>query len=318
MAEPSPQLILAVAADLESAIARWQAWLREERRAAAHTATAYHSDISQFLSFLCQHRGGQIALKDLATLAPTEVRAWLAERVRRNLKASSNNRALSVLRSFFRWLQKNGLVENTALSVIRGPRSPKALPRALSDREARAVVKEVASLSDDDWQGLRDTAVLLLLYGAGLRIGEALGLTRGEAPSAGQEAMTVKGKGSKERRVPLLPVVVTAIENYTAACPYRLPPEEPLFRGARGKALNPRHIQRCMQNLRSALGLPEGATPHALRHSFATHLLADGGDLRSIQELLGHASLSTTQRYTAVDTSGLLAVYQKSHPRARD
>jgi len=317
MAEPSPQLTLAVAPDLEAAVGQWQAWLRDERRAAAHTAKAYQSDIAQFLSFLCVHRGGPIALSDLDSLTPTEVRAWLAERVRRNLKASSNSRALSVVRSFFRWLQKNDLVENTALSVIRGPRSPRALPRALSDREAKAVVKDVASLTDDDWQGLRDSAVLLLLYGAGLRIGEALGLTRAEAPTVGQEVMTVKGKGSKERRVPLLPVVVTAIETYMAACPHQLPPDGPLFRGARGKALNPRHIQRCLQNLRTALGLPEGATPHALRHSFATHLLADGGDLRSIQELLGHASLSTTQRYTAVDSSGLLAVYEKSHPRAR-
>ncbi|HMB76779.1 MAG TPA: tyrosine-type recombinase/integrase, partial [Kiloniellaceae bacterium] len=182
---------------------------------------------------------------------------------------------------------------------------------------AKAVVNEVASLTDEDWQGLRDTAVLLLLYGAGLRIGEALGLTRGEAPAPGQAVMTVKGKGSKERRVPLLPVVVAAIEAYIAACPHRLPPDEALFRGLRGKPLNPRHIQRCLQSLRAGLGLPEGATPHALRHSFATHLLADGGDLRSIQELLGHASLSTTQRYTAVDSSGLLAVYRKAHPRAR-
>jgi len=177
MAERRPKLTLAVAPDLEAAVARWQAWLSEERRAASHTVKAYQSDIAQFLNFLCLHRGGTIALVDLADLTPTEVRAWLAERVRRNIKASSNSRALSVLRSFFRWLQRNGLLENTALSAIRGPKTPKALPRALSDREAKAVVNEVASLTDEDWQGLRDTAVLLLLYGAGLRIGEALGLT---------------------------------------------------------------------------------------------------------------------------------------------
>ena len=317
MAELGARLTLTATADLEAAVRRWQFWLTVERRAAPHTIKAYTRDLTQFLGFICLHRGGPQSLADLAALKPTDFRAWLAERVRRGIKASSNSRALSVVRSFFRWLQKNGLVENTVLSAIRGPRMPKPLPRALSDREAKAVVAEVSTLTREDWQGLRDTAVILLLYGAGLRIGEALGLTGAEAPKAGQEAMTVAGKGAKERRVPLLPVVVEAIAAYAEACPHRLAPEGPLFLGQRGGALGPRHIQRCLQTLRAALSLPEGATPHALRHSFATHLLAGGGDLRTIQELLGHASLSTTQRYTAVDPSGLLAVYQKSHPRAR-
>ena len=253
----------------------------------------------------------------MEALKPRDFRAYLADRAGRGIKASSNNRALSVLRGFFRWLQRNGLAENAALSGLRGPKSEKALPKALTAREAAAVVGEMEVQDADGWIVRRDAALVLLLYGAGLRIGEALSLTRGEAPAKRQEALRVVGKGRKERIVPLLPLIPEAIHAYLAACPFEAPPEGPLFLGARGGPLRARLLQKTLQSLRRQLGLPETTTPHALRHSFATHLLADGGDLRAIQELLGHASLSTTQRYTAVDASSILAVYDKSHPRAR-
>ena len=207
------------------------------------------------------------------------------------------------------------MAANVALATVRGPRQARPLPRALTDKEAARVVAAVGETASAPWQSLRNTAVVLLLYGAGLRIGEALALSRDQAPRPGQESLRVLGKGRKERMVPLLAVVTAAVDAYVAACPYRLEPDGPLFRGSRGGALSPRIIQKALQELRRNLALPEGTTPHALRHSFATHLLAGGGDLRQIQELLGHASLSTTQRYTSVDAEALIEVYQRAHPR---
>ena len=221
------------------------------------------------------------------------------------------------MRNLFRWLDREGLVDASAASAVRTPKVPRSLPKALSDREAAEAVESVAELARQAWVGKRDTAVLLLLYGCGLRIGEALSLTRLEAPRGKQQTLCVTGKGNKQRLVPLLPIVTEAIDDYLRACPYELPPSGPLFVGTRGGPLGPRPIQKRLQELRGLLGLPATATPHALRHSFATHLLAGGGDLRSIQELLGHASLSTTQRYTEVDVQGLLSVYQSAHPRAK-
>jgi integrase/recombinase XerC len=305
------------APDLRVALDDWQDWLAHERRASAHTCAAYVRDLSAFLAFLTEHLGGPPSLAALEALRPADFRAWLAARARQGLQRSSTARALSVVRNLFRWLQIRGLAENPSLAAVSSPRLPRPVPKALGPEEAVEAIETVAELSERPWSGKRDTAILLLLYGAGLRIGEALGLRRRDAPAAGQEALLITGKGGKQRVVPLLPVVVDAVQDYLAACPYVLTPDGPLFLGQRGGGLGPRQVQQRMAELRGLLGLPESATPHALRHSFATHLLAGGGDLRTIQELLGHASLSTTQRYTEVDVAGLMSVYDRAHPRAR-
>ncbi len=306
-----------IAADLADAVAGWLAWLANERRLSANTLDAYRNDLGAFLGFLAGHLGGRPALRTLRSLRPADFRAWLAARAATGLGRRAQARALSTLRSFFRWLQRAGLVENPAIGSLRAPRLPAGVPRALSLEEAAQSLETVGELSDDDWIAKRDTAVLLLLYGCGLRVGEALSIKADQAPRPGQEVLTVTGKGGKERGVPLLPVVIEAVQAYVAACPYPLAARGPLFLGVRGGALGARRVQERMAQLRALLGLPAEATPHALRHSFATHLLAGGGDLRAIQELLGHASLSTTQRYTAVDTTRLIAVYDAAHPRAR-
>jgi len=302
--------------ELGDAMAEWRRWLTAERRASTHTVAAYERDLSDFLQFQSVHLGDCVSLADLAALKTSDFRAWLAARARRGLKASSTARALSVVRGFFRWLERRGLAENPAVGAVRTPKVPRSVPRALTREETSEALDTVEGLDDRPWVNKRDTAVCLLLYGCGLRLGEALGLRRREAPSAGQDSLLITGKGRKQRLVPLLPPVVAAIDDYLAACPHPLPAEGPLFVGIRGGPLGARQVQHRLSELRGLLGLPESATPHALRHSFATHLLAGGGDLRAIQELLGHASLSTTQRYTDVDTAGLMAVYRKAHPRA--
>jgi len=304
-------------AGLQAALLEWQAWLEHERRASPHTLAAYRRDLTQFLEFLSEHLGGLPELNDLADLRTADFRAWLAHRANQGIGRASSARGLSVVRGFFRWMARAGLVENPALGVLRTPKLPRSVPKALAVDEAHEALSLAQDLARDPWVGKRDTAVLTLLYGGGLRIGEALALNRSEAPVPGQDAMRVTGKGDKQRYVPLLPIVTEAVEDYLAACPFRLPPEGPLFVGARGKRLGARRVQARVAEIRVALGLPATATPHALRHSFATHLLAAGGDLRAIQELLGHASLSSTQRYTEVDVTGLLAVYDRAHPRAR-
>jgi len=315
-ASPPRAARFAAASDLQDAIVLWQSWLRDERRASPHTVAAYGSDLTGFLDFLAEHRGGAAGLGDLGALTPTDFRAYLAARSMARLERSSSARALSVLRNFFRFLDRRDLVKNAALAALRTPRLPKSVPRALAIDEAQAALERVGTLSRHAWEGKRDLAVFMLLYGGGLRIGEALSLKRREAPVK-PGAIPITGKGGKTRLVPILPVVAEAVADYLTACPHRLTTEGPLFVGARGKQLNPRPIQVEMAKLRALLGLDEKATPHALRHSFATHLLAAGADLRAIQELLGHASLSTTQRYTAVDTARLAAVYDKAHPRAK-
>jgi integrase/recombinase XerC len=302
--------------DLQHAVAAWQGWLQAERRASPHTVAAYASDLAQFLAFLTAHRGGIAGLADLAALASADFRAFLASRAFAAIKHSSSARALSVLRGFFRFLDRRGFAKNAALAAVRTPKLPKALPKALTVTEADAVLDLVPALARKDWEGKRSLAILTLLYGAGLRIGEALSLKRGEAPLK-PGAINITGKGNKTRMVPILPVVAAAIGDYLAACPHELKRDAPLFVGTRGKALGPRPVQAEMAKLRLMLSLDARATPHALRHSFATHLLGEGADLRAIQELLGHASLSTTQRYTAVDAARLAAVYDKAHPRAK-
>lgn len=303
--------------DLARAAADWLRWLTSEKRASPHTLEAYRRDLGAFLGFVCEHLGGPIALEQLDALTTTDFRAWLARRAAGGLQRSSTARALSVVRSFFAFLDREGLASNVTLRMIRTPKVPKSVPKALAVDEAGELVEAVGTEGAEPWILQRDSAVLLLLYGAGLRIGEVLSLTRREAPTMAQDSLTVIGKGRKTRMVPLLPVIGEAVQAYLALCPYDPGPEGPLFLGRRGGPLKARLIQLRLATLRRALGLPETATPHALRHSFATHLLAGGGDLRAIQELLGHASLSTTQRYTAVDSAALLKTYHAAHPRAR-
>jgi integrase/recombinase XerC len=297
-----------------AAVADWRAWLGHERRGSAHTLDAYGRDLADFFGFLARHLGFPPGLKDLAELRRDDFRAYLADRRGRRLAPASTARALSTLRGFFRYLERNGLGANAAISQVATPRVPKSVPKALSEPEALEAIDSVADLSDEPWIAKRDVALLTLLYGCGLRLGEALSLKRGQAPKG--DSMVIVGKGRKERIAPILPAVRSAIAEYLAACPYGLGEDDPLFVGARGQRLNPGVAQRQVRRLRGLLGLPETATPHALRHSFATHLLAGGGDLRTIQELLGHASLSTTQRYTEVDAARLIDVYAKTHPRA--
>jgi integrase/recombinase XerC len=312
--EPASPARFSAAVDLRAAIGLWTAWLAGERRASEHTVAAYGRDLADFLDFLTGHLGAPPSLAMIASLSAGDFRAWLAERAGR-LQRSSLTRGLSVVRGFIRFLDRRGLASCSALAVLRGPKLPRTVPKPLSVADAAEIVEAPAAIVTSAWQAKRDIALLTLLYGCGLRISEALGLKRSEAPRG--ELMTIVGKGRKQRVVPVLPAVRDAIAEYIAACPYPIVTDGPLFVGARGGPLNPRLVQRRMAELRGMLGLPESATPHALRHSFATHLLGGGGDLRAIQELLGHASLSTTQRYTSVETERLLAIYDAAHPRAR-
>jgi integrase/recombinase XerC len=304
------------APDLLKAVERWRRHLSGERRLAAKTVEAYSRDAGQFLAFLTMHLGGAPKLADLESLATSDIRAFMA--ARRNGGAGSRTlaRGLAGIRSLFRFLEKDGRANGAALRAIRPPRQKKTLPKPLQPAAAREIVALESALDEEPWIGARNAAILALLYGSGLRISEALSLQRAEAPLRPNEAIRVTGKGGKQRIVPVLPMVAAGIAHYLKLCPYSPGPNGPLFLGARGDRLNPRILQRAMAKLRGAMGLPDSATPHALRHSFATHLLANGGDLRAIQELLGHASLSTTQIYTEVDTERLMTAYAAAHPRA--
>lgn len=317
--EPIPLARFAATPDLTGAIEGWQQQLKSERRASAHTLAAYGRDLAFFLDFTRDHHGEQPSLDLLQKLRPADFRAFLAYRAAQDLAKTSQARALSVLRGFFRFLERRGLATNPALSVLRGPRLSRAVPKPLSESDAKATIAAADSVQTIDappWIAARDTALVTLLYGCGLRLSEALDLTRRQAPAVGMSSLRVTGKGDKTRIVPLLPVVTEAVTAYLTHCPHPIGPDDDLFVGVRGGPLNPRLVQRLMEQLRIRLGLPDTATPHALRHSFATHLLAGGADLRAIQELLGHASLSTTQRYTAVDAAKLMEVYDRAHPRA--
>jgi integrase/recombinase XerC len=303
--------------DVAAEITRWLGYLGAERRMSVKTLESYRRDVSQFLNFLADHLGGAPGLKQLARLTPADVRAFMAARRSDGVGNRSLMRALAGTRSFASFLERNGKGKVAALSAVRAPKLPKTLPKPLAVSAARQITDTSLRKGEtiEPWIVARDAAVLALLYGSGLRISEALSLKRKDC-AGGSDALTVIGKGSKTRMVPLLPQVAKAITDYVALCPLELPPDSPLFIGARGGQLSPRIVQLTMARLRGALGLPDSATPHALRHSFATHLLARGGDLRAIQELLGHASLSTTQIYTAVDAERLLEVYASAHPRA--
>ena len=303
----------------DQALETWITHLAAERRASPRTLEAYRAGASSYLIFLARHRGEAITVEALGNVTAAEVRAWLADKRERadgrQLAARSLSQALSAVRSFHGFIDRRMCVPCPGLALVRGPKVRPGAPRPVSEDQARGLLIEAGADPDRDaWEGLRDQAVLTLLYGCGLRISEALSLTRGDAPLA--ESIRITGKGGKTRIVPVLPVVREAVEAYLAALPWPTERTDPLFIAKRGGALSPRHVQAAMQLLRGRLGLPDRATPHALRHSFATHLLGAGADLRSIQELLGHASLSTTQRYTQVDAAGLLAAYSAAHPHA--
>ncbi len=304
---------------LAEAARSWIGVLAFERRLSPKTLEAYLRDLRQFLVFLTEHLGAPASITAFMALAPMDIRAFLASRRRDGVENRTLMRQLAALRGFARHLAQAGHGEASAFASVRGPRLSRTLPRPLGAGAAVAVTRRETrgASAREDWVLARDAAVLALLYGCGLRISEALGITAENAPAGNVDSVTVRGKGAKDRTVPVIPVVRDAIATYMALCPFPLLGDEPLFVGVRGGPLSPRIVQLAMEEMRGALGLPASATPHALRHSFATHLLSKGGDLRAIQELLGHASLTTTQVYTKIDTEKIMAAYSALHPRAR-
>lgn len=304
---------------LGAEIAAWLLHLQAERRLSHHTVEAYDRDLRQFLAHFREERGAALDVQDFESLTPADLRGFLAFRRTQDVGNRTLMRGLAGIRSFVRFIEKRHSLKIGAFSALRTPKVPRRLPRALPVSDARDLT-DTASREGDTrapWILARDAAVLALLYGCGLRISEALGISRGEAPIGRRETVTVIGKGRKPRTLPVILPVRKAIEDYLRLCPYNGAPDAPLFVGQRGGPLSPRIIQLAVERMRGALGLPDGATPHALRHSFATHLLGRGGDLRTIQELLGHASLSTTQLYTAVDSARLLEAYRSAHPHGK-
>ncbi|MBN8186799.1 MAG: tyrosine recombinase XerC [Salipiger thiooxidans] len=307
-------MTLLISPAARDALENWLASARALKGAAENTITAYRADVLEFIVFLTAHHAEPQGLKPLARVTTPDMRAFMAHLRGQGAAPRSMARKLSAVKSFYRWLAEREGFEPTAVIMARAPKFQKKLPRPLDESAARAMIETVEMQSADSWIGARDAAVVTLLYGCGLRISEALGLRGRDWPMG--ESLRITGKGGKERIVPVLPVARDAVGIYLQLCPFEPEPEAPLFRGARGGALNPRLIQKVTEKARLQLGLPATATPHAMRHSFATHLLAAGGDLRAIQELLGHASLSTTQAYTAVDEVHLMKVYEATHPKA--
>lgn len=293
---------------LNEHFAGWQSWLLDQRKYSAKTAESYGIDLRKFLQFLFEYHEQEVTLSLLEKLEVKDFRAWLAKRKSENFDQSSNSRAMSSLRSFFRYLENNKILKNDAADAVKVKGAAKKLPRALSVEQVMHAIDE----GESEWEDLRDKAIITLLYGGGLRISEALNLNYNDITNA--EAIKIRGKGNKERMVPILPEIKRAVDIYKSACPYN---GEPLFYGAKGKRLRPELVQKKIRYYRIALGLPDYATPHALRHSFATHLLAANADLRSIQELLGHESLETTSRYAHIDSKRLIEGYKKTHPRGQ-
>jgi integrase/recombinase XerC len=304
-------------ATAREALTAWLDYLAHERRASPRTVAAYADNVRRYLDFLETYCGESLSLAATGDLPASDLRAYLASRRQgdRPLSPRSLSQSLSSIRTFHGFLDRRFGVANAAVTLVRGPKVKPGAPRPVTEDQAHGLISEAESDTDrDDWEVARDAALLTLLYGCGLRISEALSLKRRDVPVTG--SLRILGKGAKLRVVPTLPAVREALDVYVAELPMALGPDDPLFRAKRGGPYSPRHAQALMQNLRGRLGLPASATPHALRHSFATHLLGAGADLRSIQELLGHASLSTTQRYTEVNAAALLAAYAKAHPRA--
>ncbi len=306
--------LTAISPAQRDALAQWLSHLKALDGAAANTVNAYAADVTRWLDFLGRHRGGAEGLRSTIAVSQTDLRAWMAHERGRGLGPRSLARALSAVKGFTGWLAEREGVDATVVLSARGPKYKRKLPRPLSEDAAREMIDTVDAQAREDWIAARDAAVVTLLYGCGLRISEALGLTGAAHPLA--EVLRITGKGDKTRLVPVIPAARAAVDRYAALVPFEITRDGPLFIGARGGPLNPRLIAKAMEQARARLGLPATATPHAMRHSFATHLLSAGGDLRAIQELLGHASLSTTQAYTAVDAARLMEVYEKAHPRA--
>lgn len=298
-------------ADLQKTLSEWQTWLRVEKNVSKHTFRAYISDISFFINFLSNHQGQAISIGILSDAKISDFRSWLSNLAVNGATNASRARALSSIKNFMGWMDKQGIAHNAAIGTVRSPKIPRKLPRPLEEVQAFRLLDD---MPDDDWGALRDRALFTLLYGSGLRIDEALSLNIENLPRDG--FLRVIGKGKKERQVPVLDTVSKAIEEYREACPFPETPDRSLFLGVKGKRLAQGVVQKAMRSLRKQLNLPDTATPHALRHSFATHLLQNGANLREIQELLGHASLSTTQRYTDVNFDDLKDVYKNAHPRA--
>ena len=299
---------------LSDALDRWLDHRRALGGAAENTIAAYRRDVLSFLAFMSRHHGAAQGLAPIARITVSDMRAWMAHERGRGIAARSLARALSAVKGFYRWLADREGLDPSAVLATRAPKPRTRLPRPLAPDAARAMLDQVDLQATEPWIAARDTAVVTLLYGCGLRISEALSLKGGDAPLG--QSLRIRGKGGKDRLVPVVAAARDAVAAYTETCPHRLAPDAPLFRGQRGGALSPRAIQKVTEQARLQLGLPATATPHALRHSFATHLLSAGGDLRAIQDLLGHASLSTTQTYTAVDTARLMEVYDRAHPRS--
>nr|WP_274389766.1 tyrosine recombinase XerC [Azospirillum doebereinerae] len=311
-----PALGFSAKPDVQDTLVHWQRWMESERNVSPHTLSAYVTDVAEFLRFLTEYRGGSPpSMNDLAGMKAGEFRAWLSRLAMDGLVGASRARKLAAVRNLFRWMDRDGRLHNPAIATLNTPKVLRPVPRPLTEIDTDRFLDEAEQDREEPWIGKRDRALFTLLYGCGLRISEALGLARKDAPLG--ESLRVTGKGRKERMIPVLPAVTEAVQAYLDTCPFTLAPDGPLFVGVRGGRLNAGIAQHQMQKLRGLMGLPDSATPHALRHSFATHLLADGGDLRAIQDLLGHASLSTTQRYTDVESEQLMNVYRSAHPRAR-
>ncbi len=307
-------LLALCADDLRKHLQDWQIYLRTEKNVSRHTLRAYAGDVSHFLKFLNGHLGKPPGLDDLSGASLRDFRAWLSRKAMDGTSNASRARSLSGVKNFLSWLDRQGIMHNAAIDGIRSPKLPHKLPRPLHEENALKVLESSALLGKEDWIGQRDSALFTLLYGCGLRIDEALSLNLGDMPRDGY--LRVVGKGRKERQVPVIDIVEKTLKSYLEACPFPRENNRPLFIGVKGERLNQGVAQKSMRNLRSVLGLPENATPHALRHSFATHLLQNGANLREIQELLGHASLSTTQRYTEINAEELMKIYKAAHPRA--
>ena len=297
--------------DLAKILKDWQTWLKVEKNVSKHTFRAYTSDMGFFINFLSNHHGEAISINELSAAGISDFRSWLSKQAMNGSTNASRARALSSIKNFLNWMDKQGIAHNAAIASVRSPKLPRKLPRPLEEVQAFRLLDQMIC---DDWISIRDKALFTMLYGCGLRIDEALSLDIQDLPRDG--FLRVTGKGNKQRQVPVLKEVESVIEEYRSACPFPETPERPLFLGAKGKRLNQGVVQKAMRSLRKQLNLPETATPHALRHSFATHLLQNGANLREIQELLGHSSLSTTQRYTDINFEDLREIYHKSHPRA--
>jgi integrase/recombinase XerC len=296
--------------DLFQQIERWHTWLKVEKNVSPHTFRAYTSDLVQFLNFLATHEGREIGLNDLSGANLADFRSWISSRALDGLSNASRARNLSGIKNFLKWLDRQGVMHNPVIGLMRGPKLPRKLPRPLEESQALRLTQS----SSSEWVTARDHALLILLYGCGLRVSEALDLNINDIPRDG--FLRVMGKGRKERQVPVLDIVETSLREYRALCPFAETPDRPLFMGERGGRLHQGVVQKMMRDVRRALNLPETATPHALRHSFATHLLQNGANLREIQELLGHSSLSTTQRYTDVNAAELIRIHKNFHPRS--